>query len=92
MHEYIPNSVVIWYDSIRSEDGIIEYQNALTQKNFQFYSNTDGFFTNYWWNEALLEATKSLKGKDNKKLYIGNDCFGRNTYGGGKYDIFKATN
>lgn len=31
------------------------------------------------------------KHKD-KPIYVGNDCWGRNTYGGGRYDIFKAVN
>ena len=31
MHQFIPNSSVIWYDSIRASDGTIAYQNALTR-------------------------------------------------------------
>lgn len=27
-----------------------------------------------------------------KIIYVGNDCFGRGTYGGGKYNTFKAIN
>lgn len=34
MHQFIPNSQVIWYDSINSEKGYIDYQNALTPKNY----------------------------------------------------------
>lgn len=31
--------------------------------------------------------------KDNKKkVYFGNDCFGRGTFGGGKTDLYQATN
>jgi len=30
----VPNSVVIWYDSISARDGVINYQNALNQHNF----------------------------------------------------------
>jgi mannosyl-glycoprotein endo-beta-N-acetylglucosaminidase len=33
-----------------------------------------------------------LKSQNKRKVYIGNDCFGRNTYGGGKFDIYKAAN
>ena len=26
------------------------------------------------------------------KVFVGNDCFGRNTYGGGQFDLYKAGN
>jgi hypothetical protein len=90
MHEHIPNSQVIWYDSISATDGVIRYQNALNSVNKEFYMLTDGIFTNYWWNEELLKT--SISNKERNNIYIGNDCFGRNTYGGGKYDIYKAAN
>jgi mannosyl-glycoprotein endo-beta-N-acetylglucosaminidase len=50
IHEYIPNSLIIWYDSITSSTGEISYQNELNNSNSIFYKLTDGFFTNYWWN------------------------------------------
>jgi len=34
MHQFIPNSKIIWYDSISADRGAIEYQNALTKKNY----------------------------------------------------------
>ena len=51
---------------------------------------SDGIFLNYWWNIPKLE--NSLKNKENGAIYVGNDCFGRGTYGGGKYDIYKGAN
>ncbi len=30
IHQHIPNSAIIWYDSISQYDGVIRYQNALT--------------------------------------------------------------
>ena len=33
-----------------------------------------------------------MKKDSKKKVYIGNDCFGRNTYGGGKLNIYAAAN
>lgn len=92
MHEHLPGSLVIWYDSISQNDGQIRYQNALTSENYEFYHLTDGLFTNYWWNEELLKKSSQLKNGNPKRVYIGNDCFGRNTYAGGMYNIFKAAN
>ena len=57
-----------------------------------FFNASDGIFTNYWWNDDLLYTSSQKKGNSSKKVYIGNDCFGRGTYGGGKYDLYKATN
>lgn len=31
MHELIPNSLLVWYDSISAKDGIVRYQNALSR-------------------------------------------------------------
>ncbi len=53
---------------------------------------TDGLFTNYWWNEGLLMKDVQLKANHPNRLYVGNDCFGRNTYGGGMYNIYTAAN
>lgn len=92
MHQFVPNSSVIWYDSIRARDGVVEYQNCLSRENYEFYQITDGLFTNYWWDENRLKDSVQMKGDNKRKVYIGNDCFGRNTYGGGKMDIYKAAN
>lgn len=91
MHSYIPNSVVIWYDSILPSNGVIQYQNGLNIANMEFYKITDGFFTNYVWDDEKILTSSKFR-KHPKKVYIGNDCFGRNTYGGGMYDIYKAVN
>jgi hypothetical protein len=32
------------------------------------------------------------KAAQNKTVYVGNDCFGRGTFAGGKYSIYKAIN
>jgi mannosyl-glycoprotein endo-beta-N-acetylglucosaminidase len=32
------------------------------------------------------------KGKNPRRVYIGSDCFGRNTYEGGMYHTYKAVN
>ena len=53
---------------------------------------TDGIFTNYWWNEDLLKRSVELKNGNPRRVYFGNDCFGRNTYGGGMYSSYKAVN
>ena len=56
------------------------------------YHHSDGLFTNYWWNEDKLRESVEFKKDNKRKVFIGNDCFGRNTYGGGKMDIYVAAN
>ena len=89
MHEEIPGSMVSWYDSINTQ-GVIQYQNAVTQKNKIFYELTDSFYTNYWWDDTKLQSDikESIR---NKTIYIGNDVWGRGTYGGGQFDLYTAT-
>jgi mannosyl-glycoprotein endo-beta-N-acetylglucosaminidase len=52
LHEEIPGSSLIWYDSLTS-DGNIDWQNQLDEKNLPFFKVTDGIFLNYWWKVML---------------------------------------
>ena len=42
------NSKVIWYDSVTHE-GELKWQNALNEKNFQYFDSCDGIYLNYGW-------------------------------------------
>lgn len=88
MHEAVPGSQIIWYDSV-IKNGSVAYQNEVNEHNSLFYKACDGIFLNYWWNEEKL--SKSLHHKIEKKtIYVGSDCFGRGTFGGGGYNTYKA--
>lgn len=90
MHKAIPGSLIIWYDSVL-HDGSLIWQSQLNDKNYKFFTVTDGFFTDYHWRaeylqesldnyQALMADTPHLNTYD---IYYGNDTFGRGTYGGG---------
>lgn len=82
--------MISWYDSVTSS-GSLEYQNEINDKNKIFYDLTDTFYTNYWWNDDKLKDDLKLA-KPNKTIFVGNDVWGRGTYGGGEYSIFSAIN
>ncbi len=47
-----------------------------------FYKICDGIFLNYWWDENKIQ--NSIKNAiEGKPIYVGNDCWGRGTFGGG---------
>eukprot|EP00912_Choanoflagellata_sp_UC4_P002458 UC4_evm2s1556 len=91
---YNPTSVVIWYDSVTTE-GDLRWQNELNTLNEPFFGCTDGIFLNYFWNEGQLKRSanvaKAFYRKDRRlDVYAGVDVFGRNTYGGGKWNCADA--
>eukprot|EP00850_Spirogloea_muscicola_P006515 SM000031S11524 [mRNA] locus=s31:184181:186043:- [translate_table: standard] len=73
MHQCREGSLVIWYDSV-TEDGRLQWQDGLTDKNSCFFAAADGIFTNYCW-----KATR------HPDVLMGIDAYGRGTYGGGGY-------
>ena len=54
LHTKVPNSELIWYDSIIYIDGSVRYQNELNSYDKPFYLASDGIFLNYWWNVPKL--------------------------------------
>ena len=49
MHERVgPNAKVIWYDSV-THDGELNWQNALNEKNVEYFDSCDGIYLNYGW-------------------------------------------
>lgn len=68
---------------------------ALNERNEAFFRASDGIFTNYCWKEdeparsaARAEAAAGADGNRSRRwdVFMGIDCFGRNTYGGGGFD------
>ena len=69
----------------------------MNDQNFEFFEATDGFFTDYHWKlenlKVTLDSYNALIGRDRLSTYdifIGNDTYGRGTYGGGRLDIHRA--
>lgn len=85
IHNRLPGSIVIWYDSIIST-GQLAWQSQLNDKNAEFFEICDYFFTDYKWNVEKLQecwATAESLGRTSD-VFIGNDIWGRGTFGGGK--------
>lgn len=92
MHEEIPGSQVIWYDSM-TKDGEIHWQNQLTWNNEVFFKITDGIFLNYWWKKEYPEMARRIAeqlGRSGLDVYFGTDVWGRHTYGGGGFQSYKV--
>ncbi|XP_042247664.1 cytosolic endo-beta-N-acetylglucosaminidase isoform X1 [Thunnus maccoyii] len=91
MHERVPGSLVLWYDSV-IENGQLKWQNELNQSNRMFFDACDGFFTNYNWTEQNLELMKNYSGIQGRQadVYIGVDVFARGEVVGGMFETNKA--
>lgn len=67
---------LIWYDSM-TEEGKIDYQNALTDKNDAFLIDANGkkgadsMFLNFWWTKDALAGQNLLKQSSEKAKAIG---------------------
>nr|XP_057905654.1 cytosolic endo-beta-N-acetylglucosaminidase [Doryrhamphus excisus] len=91
MHERIPGSMVLWYDSV-IETGELKWQNELNQSNRVFFNACDGFFTNYNWTAQNLQwmtANNHTHGRQ-ADIYVGVDVFGRGEVVGGMFETNKA--
>ncbi|KAI8059138.1 glycoside hydrolase [Gongronella butleri] len=92
LHMQIPDSLVLWYDSMTT-DGVINYQNTLNASNAMFFDASDGIYLNYWWkNTTPSEAVQEAKdrGRRAEEVYFGTDVWGRKTYGGGQFNSYKG--
>uniref|UniRef100_A0A7N8XD03 Cytosolic endo-beta-N-acetylglucosaminidase n=1 Tax=Mastacembelus armatus TaxID=205130 RepID=A0A7N8XD03_9TELE len=91
MHERIPTSLVMWYDSV-IEDGQLKWQNELNESNRMFFDACDGFFTNYNWTEQNLDWMRGYSGVQGRQadVFIGVDVFARGKVVGGMFETNKA--
>ncbi|XP_076852493.1 cytosolic endo-beta-N-acetylglucosaminidase [Brachyhypopomus gauderio] len=91
MHERVPGSLVIWYDSVL-DDGLLKWQNELNDRNRVFFDACDGIFTNYNWTESSLQAMVSHTAAQRRlaDIYVGVDVFARGEVVGGKFETNKA--
>ncbi|KAI9353768.1 glycoside hydrolase [Obelidium mucronatum] len=90
----LPNAKVIWYDSLTIE-GKLKWQDRVTPENKPFFDACDGIFVNYTWKQSYPEETAKLvssaSGVDRRKdVFFGIDVWGRNTFGGGGFNVHKA--
>ncbi|KAI9103218.1 glycosyl hydrolase family 85-domain-containing protein [Phlyctochytrium arcticum] len=88
MHAHVKGSKVLWYDSMTLE-GYVDWQDELNDKNELFYQATDGIFTNYTWKTQAPQRS-AARASDPKTVYTGIDVWGRNTLGGGKFNVHRA--
>nr|BAN20080.1 endo-beta-N-acetylglucosaminidase [Ogataea minuta] len=80
---------LIWYDSYVFPANKVSYTNGVTESNYNFFSLSDAFFSNYWWNiKNLQENIKNVGVLGvQKKIYVGYDVWGRGTLvGKGGFD------
>ncbi|XP_061606475.1 cytosolic endo-beta-N-acetylglucosaminidase isoform X2 [Phyllopteryx taeniolatus] len=91
MHERVPGSMVLWYDSV-IENGELKWQNELNQSNRVFFDACDGFFTNYNWTAQNLErmTDNNLPTGRQADIYVGVDVFARGKVVGGMFKTHKA--
>ncbi|KAI9360410.1 glycosyl hydrolase family 85-domain-containing protein [Zopfochytrium polystomum] len=104
MHKAIPGSLVQWYDSV-TITGRLRWQDHLNVRNAPFFRSCDSIFVNYTWKEdfplksaqlaASIESNGSSKIGQNPRdrtldVFTGIDVWGRNTFGGGGFNVHKA--
>ncbi|XP_030751672.1 cytosolic endo-beta-N-acetylglucosaminidase isoform X1 [Sitophilus oryzae] len=89
IHKDNSENIVIWYDSV-TKDGKLLWQDQLNCENKCFFDLCDGIFLNYCWNEEKLANTVKCAGSRRFDVFVGVDVFGRNMFGGGQFNTFKA--
>jgi len=89
MHKNVPNSEVIWYDSV-TINGELKWQNQLNDLNSPYFDLCDGIFLNYTWNEEGLASSVLFDLGRSFDVYVGIDVFGRGCPGGGGFDSNQA--
>ncbi|KAI9205145.1 glycosyl hydrolase family 85-domain-containing protein [Polychytrium aggregatum] len=89
LHETIPGSLLIWYDSLVLT-GEIRWQDRLSPANQIFFDVTDGIFINYTWRSNFPSLSAAAAGNRKRDVFTGIDVWGRNTFGGGGHNSHKA--
>ncbi|XP_002520781.3 cytosolic endo-beta-N-acetylglucosaminidase 1 [Ricinus communis] len=89
MHFSLPGSLVIWYDAITIH-GELKWQDQLNENNKAFFDICDGIFVNYTWKRNYPKLSADVAAGRKFDVYMGIDVFGRNTYGGGQWNVNAA--
>jgi mannosyl-glycoprotein endo-beta-N-acetylglucosaminidase len=84
------HSELIWYDSVIATTGEVRWQSALREWNKPFFDVWDSFFTDYHWKPEFLDESLMHAGDRSYEIYVGNDIYGRGTFGGGIYNTHLA--
>jgi mannosyl-glycoprotein endo-beta-N-acetylglucosaminidase len=93
LHEALPGSLVVWYDSVSRRSGAVRHYNALSDDNAAFLDVADAILLNYQWTPSLLDASLAVAdamGRQRRDILVGVDVFGRGSYGGGGFSIGTA--
>jgi mannosyl-glycoprotein endo-beta-N-acetylglucosaminidase len=79
---------VVWYDALTVLNRV-SYQNGLTLLNAPFLSAAGEMLANYWWRRPQLEASAAMAELMGKRegVFMGVDCYGRGSLGGGGYGV-----
>ncbi|KAL1450335.1 hypothetical protein MTO96_027993 [Rhipicephalus appendiculatus] len=88
-HQSVPGSLVIWYDSI-TNDGTLDWQSELNEKNCDFFDLCDGIFLNSRWTEDRLRQSAFFAGTRKSDIYVGIDVYAptKNYIGG--FDTYRV--
>eukprot|EP00210_Caulerpa_lentillifera_P008512 g8119.t1 len=88
MHETLPTSIVVWYDSITvgsevSCCGDLAWQDQLTVANQPFFDRSDSILLNYFWKEESIKndflSACNPHQQRNFHVFKGIDIFARGT-------------
>lgn len=77
--QLVPHGRVFWYDSV-IDDGQLNWQNELNERNVRFFRLSHGTLINYNWNDASLATTGSSVEREKvplNRVFMGLDVFGR---------------
>jgi mannosyl-glycoprotein endo-beta-N-acetylglucosaminidase len=83
---------VLWYDSV-TVNGLLQWQDTLNDLNLDFFKAADGIFVNYTWKrDGPFQSARVAGdvGRDVGDVYTGIDVWGRNSFGGGGWNVHKA--
>ena len=94
LHKQIPYGKIIWYDSVSSKTGKIQWQSRLNNIGMPFFNECDGFFTDYHWQKQHPLESIQFASKNNREyaVFTGIDIWGRGTFGDGQYNTGNITN
>lgn len=84
---------IMWYDGVTIEGLSNNWQNRLSPSNLPFFNVSSSIFLNYFWGMDHLKDTINRVDKSTRsrnEVAVGLDVWGRNQYGGGGFDCWRA--